>query len=102
MKDVVERLRASKAQVEQAHLEHGKRAGASWARQSAAYDELLAVYELDPEATDADLVGELGLEAPDWFDFLEKWLGTTAPSPQHIEGFIAGASEVWEQVREEL
>jgi hypothetical protein len=95
----VARLRASKAEGDAKLEAEGRAAGQDWARRMASFRDLKAVAEydwpVDADATRMNLMemvggGEADPDEPGWFD--DAW----------IEGFIAGATEVWEEVADKI
>jgi hypothetical protein len=113
---VVARLRASKAKEDEADLEFGRKAGQEWARTAAEYGELRRVAECDywdqlNEDQRADTLACLILDANDARDLdqhsvRELWDHlhdrTDAPDPAWIEGFVAGAAEIWDEVADKI
>src|SRR4051812_9338803 len=55
MKEVIERLRASKERIEAQAESYGKECGKKWAMQSAEYDELKRIAEFDDGGHDPNL-----------------------------------------------
>jgi hypothetical protein len=111
MKEVIERLRASKERVEQRSRESGIECGKTWARQSAEYDELKRIAEWTtmegvevPYTLDA-LTGlidpEREMDRYSWHDFWEKH-GAGSVDDAFAEGFIEGAAEIFDEIADEL
>ncbi|TIQ05741.1 hypothetical protein [Mesorhizobium sp.] len=114
MTAVIERLRASKAKVEEQQRPEWTRYGRDWATDDAEYDQLVRVGKIDLDLVDEDdLLAELGhamSDDPD-ADISEKTSLACVmmtgeedrmPTPQQIAWYIEGAQEVWEEVRDQI
>jgi hypothetical protein len=111
MKEVVERLRASKARVDERSREAGKSCGARWAKQAAEYDQLQSInvwtkINVGPVPLNLGALQNLidpkqGMDRYAWHDFWEKW-GEGTPNDAFAEGFIEGAAEVYDDVADQL
>jgi hypothetical protein len=113
---VIERLRASKAQEDQADRNAGHMFGEKWARSLAAYGELkrVATYEHWDETSEEDypvqlaclifdVPGPRDLDAADVRDLWERvWDRASEPPGAWIDGFITGATEVWNEVADKV
>jgi hypothetical protein len=109
MTNVVERLRVSKERVEARDHAAGKARGAMWAKQDAEYDELQRVAEYDGELSDeagkdhtvlmSVIDPENEKDPRDWPDI---WGQREAPTDAFIKGFIEGATEVFDEVADQL
>jgi hypothetical protein len=111
MEPVIERLRASKERYEERQLAAGKEVGTRWAKTDAEYYALVAVASFDPDTRDGELdrdilqwlIGPDGETDPrDWAEFWETHYGRGKPSDAFIRGFIEGATEVYDEVAEQL
>lgn len=115
MSAVVERLRASKMKKEQEQKPDWHQMGREWAMHSAEYDELQRVAAIDPVGLDAlndDTLflsiaiaihdGEHSRE--DVAMFAEELTGTTGrhPSYDQMTWWLEGATEVWEEVKDQI
>lgn len=110
MSDVVERLRKSKERHERWNEDEGKSAGAEWAKTRAEYSQLLALESAD-ERSWADECGDLCVQLfrvvgdPDYEDFRD-WagglFGAEQPNNAFIRGFVEGALEVFDEVKDQL
>ena len=99
----IERLRASKTKNADREKAEGIEAGHDWALNRAEYDELARVVDLSDqnEVTALDLGFAIyGPDADnrDALDVLENEFDGAKLSDAFIEGFIAGASQVYEKV----
>jgi hypothetical protein len=107
MEDVIERLRASKTDFAEKELADGRAHGRNWAQQHASFEDLRAVANLDltHETNHAALVdktlGNTDLNRDDsfWQDGDEFW---TLPSNEYVEGFVAGAEDIWNKVADKI
>jgi hypothetical protein len=110
MSSVVERLRASKERVEKRDRDYGHQQGRRWAEQEAEYDELKRVAEIDTGKNEELTEGVLQMAIDpedefsrgDWTDFILRCGLSQSPSEASIEGFIDGATEVFDAVDAEL
>jgi hypothetical protein len=111
MKETIERLKASKRKEEEEMLKLGREAGLEWAMKKAEYIDLerLANHKVRSAFDGEDFFAEIRYE--DWKQgrkadaFWESVLGDSAyraESNSFIQGFIAGALEVWNDVKEQL
>jgi len=106
-----ERLRASKARVDERSREAGKSCGARWAKQAAEYDQLQSInvwtkinvdhVPLNLGALQNLIDPKQGMDRYAWHDFWEKW-GEGTPNDAFAEGFIEGAAEVYDDVADQL
>jgi hypothetical protein len=124
--DVVTRLRASMRQVEDEQYRQGKQCGREWVEDRAEADELirlerwkakmgwewdqffadhpnnayssaeLFVFEIWPEDE-----GDRGTAQVFWVEALGDD-SSAADDPQFVKGFIEGALELWDQVKDRL
>ena len=115
MNSVVQRLKASKLEFENVSYKEGYRCGHGWAENGAEYAELKHAYEIDAddslfinaESDDerAFHVGFIitGVDEKVW-DFWEGVFGEWEPAKdfEFYKGFLEGASEVYEKVKDEL
>ena len=115
MNSVVQRLKASKLEFETASYKEGRECGTKWAVESAEYAELKRAYEINPDdpvfAEDEDdderalhlacLITNCDEKTP---DFWEGVFGEWVPSQdfEFYKGFLNGASEIYEKVKDEL
>src|SRR5205085_633707 len=111
MENVIERLRASKERFEDRQLEAGKEVGRKWATSEAEYHELKAVGDFDadswPHEVQQDTLGRLidpdGETSPEeWAEFWDTHYGRGKPSSAFIRGFIDGATEIYDEIAEQL
>jgi hypothetical protein len=107
MSHVIERLRASKERVEARDREFGHKQGRGWAEAAAEYDNLYRVANIPTSDVEAAALSELlkravGLDSQKWREFVDQYLGDTILSPTLIEGFIEGATEVFDEVEDKL
>ena len=112
MEKVIERLRASKERFETRQFAAGKEAGSKWAKTDAEYDELAAVAALDAEAHEHSDIGPDDLQQvidPDgetlpheWAEFWENHYGRGTPSGAFIRGFMKGATEIHDEIADQL
>ncbi|MGX5803480.1 hypothetical protein ACWGS9_19845 [Bradyrhizobium sp. Arg314] len=118
MNAVVERLRASKAMLEQQQQPKWTEEGATWASDDADYDQLARVAEIVPKAYEAlDLNGDWLLKElcravyndpdPDAHQLNELTEALTGDSRTPISyaqltWYIEGAQQVWEEVKDKI
>ena len=116
MNSVVQRLKASKLEFEDVSYKDGHQYGAGWAENSAAYDELKHACEIDTDdsllvdAEDGDderafhvammITGDGDKAMEFWEGVFGEWL--PAKDFEFYKGFLDGASEVYEKVKDEL
>ena len=106
MEDVIERLKASKENSEQQDIVSGRNRGRAWASKGAEYFELKLVADLDVrnaefnEDEDAAAWVISRLEGANLGDFPDLF-GDEPVSDAYVEGFIEGAREIWQAVRQE-
>jgi arginine/lysine/ornithine decarboxylase len=117
MTDVIDRLRASKEKFIQGELADGKKCGIDWAKKHAEYDELRVLTAL----TDVGLPVAQG-DPENGYD-LAYWLAqkvfederpgddeiaallqideeaVQGVSREFVESFIAGATDVWDEIK---
>lgn len=103
MDDVIERLRLSKARAIKADQEEGEAAGLEWAAKYAEYRELRSLSRTAWDYVEDKLGVLKNIGDPDdgltMGEFCEQWFGTeTAPQPEFLEGFVAGALQVANEV----
>jgi hypothetical protein len=106
MEDVINRLRASKATFEEKQTAEGQKAGRDWAMKNADYGALRTIASLElrhqpywqefDAALGVDPRG--GMEESFWFDGERL----DPPSDEHVEAFVAGAQEVWNEVADKI
>jgi hypothetical protein len=109
MTTAIERLRASKAKVLADQSEEGKAEGSKWARDAAEFDELQRVAEIDTDGFTEDWCSVL-LDTidprgeQDRYELLDGIFleGRRGISDERARGFIEGAQEVWEEVKDEI
>jgi len=110
MNSVIERLRASKRQSDEASHQRGKECGAKWAKEAAEYDELRNVWEIYGPKEEWDWVQELGMavdpgttgwEDSGWEDFRQRHCGGEM-NDAFAHGFVEGAHGVFEEVKDQL
>jgi hypothetical protein len=111
MKQVIERLRASKARTEERSRESGKECGKTWAQQAAEYDELkqiagyakinVAPAPMDLNALQTLIDPEREMDRYQWHDFWQTH-GDGDPNDAFAEGFIEGAAEVFDEIEDQL
>ncbi len=104
---VVERLRASYEEHTSSEEEDGHMSGVDWAAKQAEYAELQWVAEADGSADCLHSWHRAGIEnSPlDRFDPVEFWeiVGADGyPSGAFVKGFVEGAVEVWEKVKDQV
>lgn len=108
MSGVVERLRASKERIEARDREAGKTRGTEWAKQDAEWDELerVATYEgniFDEEGGGFSALARLIRPDDEWNPhYLAKLMGPHRPSDDFVEGFMEGATEVYDEVADQV
>jgi hypothetical protein len=113
MNEVIERLRASKARVEERSRESGKECGKTWAQQAAEYDELkrIAGYAkikqvpapVNLEAVQTLIDPEKEMTRYEWHDFWQKHGdGDGDPNDAFAEGFVEGATEIYDEIADQL
>jgi hypothetical protein len=108
MTEVIERIRASKAEFEQHQAKRGRREGAEWAQLYADYDELRRIAKLrlsdygDSYAVEFDLA--LGNDPREggsfWID--EDTGKIEYPSNAYVEAYVEGVMSVWDEVEDKL
>jgi muconolactone delta-isomerase len=113
---VVARLRASKAEEDEELKAEGREAGRTWAREEADFRALkrVAIYEVWDTVQEEDLPDMLAalilkvkdlrdLDRHDARDLWEGLLGTgQTPDPAWIDGFVEGATEIWDKVANKI
>lgn len=108
----VTRLRESKLEYEKGEAEDGRREGIDWAKTSAEYRHLKTLAEADLslwwDSLDCEdgkfaewLDGLLGMENPESI-FSSVRDDGQFPSDEYASAFVAGATEVWNEVAGEL
>lgn len=110
METVIERLRASKAQYTHHAEGHGKAAGRQWGSDKASFFELRAISELDLgvltdnlERIEGAIVRALDPENTYGSDAAEIIFGDRAwPTKEWLLGWIEGAQELFEEVKDQL
>jgi hypothetical protein len=125
MKDVITRLRASKRRVEDEHYHQGEKAGREWGESDAEVDELAnlqrwyarlgrdvdAVFGDDAWGraySSAELIAFAAWPERDGDrsaaeEFWNQCLGddaNLADDPQFVKGFVEGALELWDEVKD--
>ena len=105
IEQVVERLRASYEEVELVVEEEGHTAGVSWASETAGASELMWI-SVDRERAMEGLYewrfGTGPFRDIDQQDFWGLERGDRKPSRVFVFGFVAGALEVWENVKDHM
>jgi hypothetical protein len=113
---VIERLRASKAREDETDRNYGRRCGQKWARNAAEYGELkrVATFQHWNETPEEDCAGTLvrlimgvdDIREIDRSDKRDLWQqlhdGENEPDPAWIDGFVEGATEVWDEVADKV
>jgi hypothetical protein len=113
IEQAIARLRASRLNYEEMERAHGKARGLQWALEDADYPALKAVADYEPEQPIEDAWYDLctvilGDKNPSLHQVheLQGWLlgddEDDAPSPAWVEGFVAGAKEVWAEIGDKL
>lgn len=116
MSSVIERLKASKFEFENASYKDGRQYGTRWAEVSAEYPELKHAYEIDVDdslfvdAEDGDderafhVAMMITVDGDKAMEFWEGVFGEWQPVKdfEFYKGFLDGASEVYEKVKDEL
>ena len=119
MNKVIERLRASKAKIEEVERPTWIAKGREWASDEAEYEQLERVGEISLEDYGDEndrngfyrlrLLAAAGFNEPDIDtdkikDLGETLTGTTGktPSGRQVGWFIEGAQAVWEEVEDEI
>ena len=102
---VVERLRASYEETKSADQEEGHTAGVDWASTDAEAAELAWMDENEESAADylhEWRVDDSPFEGTDHRDFWRLEVNESAPPRAFVEGFVEGALEVWESVKDQV
>jgi len=99
----LERLRASRKNVEEHNHADGVRLGKEWALNEAEYDELERVASIEETGDDPgfDLSNAVfgdAFDRRDARDWLKRTFHTSEPSEESVLGFLEGAAEVFDQV----
>ncbi|WP_457155052.1 hypothetical protein [Mesorhizobium sp. P5_C1] len=114
MTEVIERLRASKAKLEERERPQWTKDGREWAAGHAEIDELTRVCEIDVDAYDDadDLLLVLCAAYNDdpnpdrdqVADICEQLTGSPKkrPTRNQLAWYIEGAQQVWEEVKDEV
>jgi hypothetical protein len=109
--EVINRLRASKERFEAEELEAGKQVGSKWAKTEAEYRPLARVAAFAADASDSDMEPETlqllidpdrEIDPREWVEFWEEQYGDGIPSKPFIRGFIEGATELYDEIAEQL
>lgn len=107
MTNVIERLRASKQDAEEASTASGRDCGATWARTTAEYGELNRIWD-GVAASDVDLNGLQRLIDPrdemgrhDWEAFWERH-GDGDINDAFANGFASGAADLFAEVKDQI
>lgn len=112
MTHVIERLRASKAKLDEEDRPNWARMGRNWAMESAEFDELARVAKIDPAnfiyqghllvALAKAVCGADDRETV--CDYAEALTGDAhvKPSLQQMNWYIQGAQEIWNTVKDEI
>lgn len=121
MDNVIERLRASKRDLEAKQRDEGLNDGREWAKNAASYSDLKRLaklwddiddgvthYDEDDETALAARVDarlkrntkDEGKEASFWFDPSESIY--SVPQNVYVLSFLEGASDIWDQVAEKV
>lgn len=117
MDDVIERLRASKEDAIEADKEKGRVVGSDWAKQTATYAQLRRLGNEFPSGVSTE-IDALGLakvileeECLSWSDMRDAWTDQIGIDEEEYDadhtdgffsGFIEGALEVWDEVKDEV
>ena len=101
---VVERLRASYEETKSADQEEGHTTGVSWASETAEAAELMWLdQDGSADALHVWRVSDSPFEDYDNSEFWEIAGGLESRPPlAYIEGFVEGAVEVWEKVKDQV
>jgi hypothetical protein len=119
MDATIDRLRQSKKTYLAAAVERGNADGVTWAMESAEYGELKAIADKWPDVQTCDTDDAFGPPAVflsmfavdpvdhesnnDFWDALGKERSDDDQySAPYWEGFVAGALEVWEEIKEKI
>ncbi len=98
---VVERLRASYEETKSVEQEEGHAAGVEWASTTAEADELIWL-EANDELAALRLHEWRVSDSPfEEYDLQDFW-GESKPSHAFVEGFVEGAIEAWENVKDQV
>jgi post-segregation antitoxin (ccd killing protein) len=107
MNDVIERLRISKASAEGLDKASGRKAGQLWAQKHASFRHLRRIGNLDLDEGEGRYASQvdvaLGNSGNDWGDsFWNDGAYAEPPTEEYVEAFVEGATEVWEQVKDQI
>jgi hypothetical protein len=116
MKEVVERLRASKVRVQEEAFQSGQDYGRTWAKTNAEFDELQRIAESEQSeefqrAIDNDdgvetlqrlIDPQEEMDRSDWESFWERHANVQPPSEVFARGFVDGAAEVYNEIADQL
>ncbi len=106
MNQVVERLRASKTEFEQAQAAEGRKHGREWAKMHASYNQLRALSKLELKGDDFAPQFDRALGPTEdrhdsfWYDpTLDDYL---PPSDEYVQAYLDGCHDIWNEVEKQL
>lgn len=112
LQTAIERLRASKEKHQTGEQDQGKTHGREWVLHRAEYSELVAVSQVDLDAYDDEDDGETLIRAlwqaldPEESENLRDWrialFGEGLVLPEYVRGFVEGAQEAFEEIKDKL
>jgi hypothetical protein len=112
MDNVIERLRASKAEFEDSERQGGMKDGLAWAKSSASYKDLRALAQFDTgvfyEEFEMGVMVDklLGNDVQNEGPLASLWSDGTdnlvMPVNAYVEAFVDGAKELWEEVQDKI
>jgi len=107
MEAVIERLRLSKMESLKDDRENAWEDGREWARTEARYDWLMRLsrYEVLGEADDRNVLLQAidpTMEQVEWQEVAEICFGNAAVSDGYVSGFIEGAQDLFEEIRDRI
>lgn len=101
----IERLKRGRLELHKKSEEGGKEHGRKWATETAEYEELKAVVDLEDVSATTIWEAATG-EAVDYGVFWESTYGEGFDEMEdnevYLDGFINGASEVWLAVKDRV
>src|SRR5262245_60363687 len=100
---VIERLRASKAEFDREEIAQAREAGRNWAKLNASYLSLKRIINLTLTGRSFAEQVDRALGIPDWgesvwFDGYVK----NNPSDEYVEAWIEGVKDVWREVADKI
>ncbi|MGW2620346.1 type II toxin-antitoxin system CcdA family antitoxin [Streptomyces sp. NPDC001500] len=99
MQAVIERLRGTKDEERQRHIDEGRELGILWAKQYATADVLRKVAEGDGADYEVGVGTSAGIA--EFYAEVENNYDADYQE-EHNDAFVAGAREVWEAVKDSL